>query len=73
MHRFHLALQTLMASQGEDTVSVAVEEKGEKKTAPVSFGFTKTVNKFKPAAGGVATKSDERDYLTGIDRNELQR
>lgn len=61
-----------MASR-EDETSVALEEQGEKKTAAVSFGFTKTVSKFKPAFGGTATKSDDKDYLTGIDRKELQR
>ncbi|XP_028266154.1 G-patch domain and KOW motifs-containing protein [Parambassis ranga] len=64
-----------MASYGEDTGaanSVASADQGERKTAAVSFGFTKTVNKFKPSTGDTATKKDDRDYLTGIDGNELQ-
>lgn len=65
--------QTVMASHRDDWESVAMEEQGEKKTAPLSFGFTKTVNRFKPATAAIASKSDERDYLTGIDRKELQR
>uniref|UniRef100_A0A8C6SXZ5 G-patch domain and KOW motifs-containing protein n=1 Tax=Neogobius melanostomus TaxID=47308 RepID=A0A8C6SXZ5_9GOBI len=49
------------------------EEREEKKTHTVSFGFTKTVNKFKPTTtDSAAKKKEERDYLTGIDRNELQ-
>ncbi len=65
-----------MASHGEDTgaaESVVSEEQGEKKTTAVSFGFTKTVNKFIPSTGDALIKKDDKDYLTGIDRNELQR
>ncbi|MEQ2189446.1 hypothetical protein GOODEAATRI_025370 [Goodea atripinnis] len=68
-------LQTIMASHGEDTgasKSAFGEDQGERKTAAVSFGFTKTVSKLKPATGGTATAKVERDYLTGIDRNELR-
>lgn len=65
-------LQTMMASHGEDTGATKSEEQGERKTTAVSFGFTKTVSKFKPAAD-TGTKREEKDYLTGIDRNELQR
>ncbi|XP_008276360.1 G-patch domain and KOW motifs-containing protein [Stegastes partitus] len=53
-----------MASHGQDTV--------EKKPAAVSFGFTKTVSKFKPPTLDAPTKKEEKDYLTGIDGNELQ-
>lgn len=71
MHRSHsVPLQTKMASHGEDTVASKAaisDEQAERKTAAVSFGFTKTVNKFKPTA------RVEKDFLTGIDRNELQR
>lgn len=69
-------LQTIMASHGEDigaSKSVASGDQGEKKTTTVSFGFTKTVSKFKSSTGDVLISKDERDYLTGIDRNELQR
>lgn len=62
-----------MASHGEDTGASKSEEQGEKKTTAVSFGFTKTLSKFKPAAGDAGVKKEEKDYLTGIDRNELQR
>ncbi|XP_029361715.1 G-patch domain and KOW motifs-containing protein [Echeneis naucrates] len=48
------------------------EEQGEKKASAVSFGFTKTVSKFKPSVGEVGERKDDKDYLTGIDRNELQ-
>ncbi|XP_034551714.1 G-patch domain and KOW motifs-containing protein [Notolabrus celidotus] len=64
-----------MASLAEDTGAStpgASGDQGEKKAAAVSFGFTKTVSKFKPSAGETGLKSDERDYLIGIDRNELQ-
>ncbi|XP_044066884.1 G-patch domain and KOW motifs-containing protein [Siniperca chuatsi] len=64
-----------MASHGEDTgtsKSVASGDQGEKKTPAVSFGFTKTVSKFKPSTGDALTKKEDRDYLTGIDGNELQ-
>ncbi|PWA31876.1 hypothetical protein CCH79_00006473, partial [Gambusia affinis] len=70
MHRSRsFPLQTKMASHGEDTIAskaVISDEQTERKTAAVSFGFTKTAHKFKPTA------KIEKDYLTGIDRNELQ-
>lgn len=65
-----------MASHGEDTgafKSVAPGDHGERKNTAVSFGFTKTVSKFKPSTGDAAAKKDDKDYLTGIDRKELQR
>lgn len=68
--------QTKMASHGEDTgasKSVVSEDQGEKRNPAVSFGFTKTVSKFKSSNGDALLKKDDRDYLTGIDRNELQR
>ncbi|KAM3618353.1 uncharacterized protein V6R79_019587 [Siganus canaliculatus] len=64
-----------MASHGEDasaSVSVGSEQQGERKNTTVSFGFSKTVSKFKPSTGDTLSKEDEKDYLTGIDRNELQ-
>ncbi|XP_072222480.1 G-patch domain and KOW motifs-containing protein isoform X1 [Leuresthes tenuis] len=64
-----------MASHGDETSapkSVASEDQGERKAAAVSFGFTKTVNKFKPSTANASTKKEDKDYLTGIDRNELQ-
>ncbi|XP_019963524.2 G-patch domain and KOW motifs-containing protein [Paralichthys olivaceus] len=59
-----------MASHGEDPA--AAEEQGEKKAAAVSFGFTKTLSKFKVPAADALTNKEDKDYLTGIDRNELQ-
>ncbi|KAK2851745.1 hypothetical protein Q5P01_008021 [Channa striata] len=64
-----------MASYGQDAGSpgsAALEDQGERKATAVSFGFTKTINKFKPSAGDAVLNKDEKDYLTGIDRNELQ-
>ncbi|XP_029993707.1 G-patch domain and KOW motifs-containing protein [Sphaeramia orbicularis] len=64
-----------MASHGEDTGasrSDVSEDQGEKKTPAVSFGFTKTVNKFKTSTVNTFAKKDDKDYLTGIDQNELQ-
>ncbi|XP_062283268.1 G-patch domain and KOW motifs-containing protein [Scomber scombrus] len=64
-----------MASHGEEDTSTSKsfvsQDQGEKKAA-VSFGFTKTVSKFKPSAVDAEIKKDYKDYLTGIDRNELQ-
>ena len=77
MHCFSFSiLQTIMASHIDDAgtpKSAVSEDQGEKKASVVSFGFTKTVNKFKPSTADTSTKKDDRDYLTGIDRKELQR
>ncbi|XP_020785337.2 G-patch domain and KOW motifs-containing protein [Boleophthalmus pectinirostris] len=48
------------------------EDQDEKKPHTVSFGFSKILSKFKPSTADSATKKEERDYLTGIDQNELQ-
>ncbi|XP_029912662.1 G-patch domain and KOW motifs-containing protein [Myripristis murdjan] len=64
-----------MASYEEDgpvAKSGAAEEQGDRKPAAISFGFTKTINKFKSSSASVASKEDERDYLTGIDERKLQ-
>lgn len=64
-----------MASHEEDAgspMSVASLDQVERKPSAVSFGFTKTVSKFKPSTDA-ATKKDDRDYLTGVDGKELQR
>ncbi|XP_012731102.2 G-patch domain and KOW motifs-containing protein [Fundulus heteroclitus] len=64
-----------MASRGEDAAASEPafgEDRGERKTAAVSFGFTKKVSKFTPATGGALTTKAEKDYLTGIVKNELQ-
>ncbi|KAL6119336.1 gpkow [Pungitius sinensis] len=63
----------MMASLGEDAGSPKSAPPGdeeERKPTAVSFGFTKTVNKFKPSTGDF--RKDDRDYLTGIDGRELQ-
>ncbi|XP_051280964.1 G-patch domain and KOW motifs-containing protein [Dicentrarchus labrax] len=60
-----------MASHGDDT-GVSSGDQAERKPPAVSFAFTKTVNKFKPTTGDALTKKEDKDYLTGIDRNELQ-
>ncbi|XP_068605940.1 G-patch domain and KOW motifs-containing protein [Brachionichthys hirsutus] len=63
-----------MASHGENVAvfnAIASGDQGERKNPTVSFGFTKTVSRFK-AAGDALIKNAEREYLTGIDRNELQ-
>ncbi|XP_029011686.1 G-patch domain and KOW motifs-containing protein [Betta splendens] len=51
--------------------SATSEDQGERKP-PVSFGFTKTVSKFKPSSNDSAANKDDKDYLTGIHGNELQ-
>ncbi|XP_041859814.1 G-patch domain and KOW motifs-containing protein [Melanotaenia boesemani] len=65
----------MMESHGDDMSVpkwVSSEDLGGRKTAGVSFGFTKTVSKFKPSTTEASSKKDDRDYLTGIDGNELQ-
>ncbi|XP_076022202.1 G-patch domain and KOW motifs-containing protein [Genypterus blacodes] len=63
-----------MASYGEKSVPRfgSNDDEGEPKKAPVSFGFTKTLSKFNPVVVEAAVKKEEKDYLTGIDRKELQ-
>lgn len=70
--------QTTMASHGADAgsskpIASSEEQQGERKPAAVSFGFTKTASKFKPLTSDAQAKKDDRDYLTGIHGNELQR
>ncbi|KAJ3586678.1 hypothetical protein NHX12_013074 [Muraenolepis orangiensis] len=57
------------AHGGDTTLPESGECDGEKKAA-VSFGFSKTVNKFKPSNDPAIT-NDEPDYLIGIDGKEL--
>ncbi|XP_054464930.1 G-patch domain and KOW motifs-containing protein [Anoplopoma fimbria] len=64
-----------MASLGGDAGSPKSAPSGdqeERKPAAVSFGFTKTVNKFKPSTGDGGFNKEDKDYLTGIDGKELQ-
>ncbi|XP_056444788.1 G-patch domain and KOW motifs-containing protein [Gadus chalcogrammus] len=59
-----------MESHGDATnLPKSGDSEGEKKAA-FSFGFSKTVNKFKPTNDNAITK-EETDYLTGIDGKEL--
>ncbi|XP_077369469.1 G-patch domain and KOW motifs-containing protein [Festucalex cinctus] len=61
-----------MASYENGSCSPSSSEvQGEKKTS-VSFGFAKTLSKFKPPSGDAVSTKDDIDYLTGITRNELQ-
>lgn len=65
-----------MASLEQDASAASSNgngEGGERKKTAVSFGFTKTVSKFKSSASGAIVNSEEKDYLTGIDSNEPQR
>lgn len=38
----------------------------------MSFGFTKTVSKFKPTTADATEKTEQRDYFTEIEKNEIQ-
>lgn len=40
---------------------------GEPKSGPISFGFSKKINKTK------AETTEERDFLTGVEGKELKR
>lgn len=65
-----------MASNGDDTLPTAPfasEDQEQKKTPAVSFGFTKALSKFKPLAGDIVAKKEDKDFLTGINGNGLQR
>ncbi|KAL1020988.1 hypothetical protein UPYG_G00007310 [Umbra pygmaea] len=57
-------------SNVDTSISSVHLEKGERKAGAISFGFSKTVNKFKSTRDEVLN-ADERDYLTGIDGKEL--
>ena len=61
-----------MASCGDEYNVGISQDQEEKKAAAVSFGFNKTVSKFKSNREG-PIKEDERDYLTGVDGKELLR
>ncbi|XP_061702281.1 G-patch domain and KOW motifs-containing protein [Syngnathoides biaculeatus] len=62
-----------MASHGDVSCSPSASEaNGEKKPTSVSFGFAKTLSKFKPPTGDAVTTKDDIDYLTGITRNALE-
>ncbi|CAG03934.1 unnamed protein product, partial [Tetraodon nigroviridis] len=59
-----------MASDGEDVL--AFEDREERKPTAVSFGFTKTISKFKPQSADASSNKDEKEYLTRIDKHLLQ-
>ncbi|XP_057681545.1 G-patch domain and KOW motifs-containing protein [Corythoichthys intestinalis] len=62
-----------MASRGDASCSPpSCEDSTEKKNSSVSFGFAKTLSKFKVTPGDAVTNKDDVDYLTGIARNQLQ-
>ncbi|KAI5094797.1 G-patch domain and KOW motifs-containing protein [Silurus meridionalis] len=49
-----------------DNMELLKKSDGETKTGPISFGFSKKINKVK------AEKSEERDFLTGVEGKELK-
>lgn len=67
----HCVFPAEMASNGESVL--ALEDQEERKPAAVSFGFTKTISKFKNSGADVSSNKDEKEYLTGIDKRLLQR
>ncbi|XP_056896642.1 G-patch domain and KOW motifs-containing protein [Takifugu flavidus] len=66
----HCVFPAEMASNGESVL--AIEDQEERKPAAVSFGFTKTISKFKSSGADVSSNKDEKEYLTGIDKRLLQ-
>lgn len=67
----HRALPAEMASNVEDVL--ATENQEERKPTAVSFGFSKTISKFKHSSADISSSKDEKEYLTGIDKHLLQR
>lgn len=55
-----------------DTSTSSVQQQGDRKAGAISFGFSKTLSKFK-SSRDEAIDADERDYLTGVDGKELLR
>jgi hypothetical protein len=55
-----------------DTSTSSVQQQGDRKAGAVSFGFSKTLSKFK-SSRDEDIDADERDYLTGVDGKELLR
>nr|XP_046200166.1 G-patch domain and KOW motifs-containing protein-like [Oncorhynchus gorbuscha] len=53
-----------------DTSTSSVQQQGDRKAGAVSFGFSKTLSKFK-SSRDEDIDADERDYLTGVDGKEL--
>lgn len=67
----HCGFPAEMASSGENVLALADQE--ARKPAAVSFGFTKTISKFKSSGADVSSSKDEKEYLTGVDKRSLQR
>uniref|UniRef100_A0A8C8CL50 G-patch domain and KOW motifs-containing protein n=1 Tax=Oncorhynchus tshawytscha TaxID=74940 RepID=A0A8C8CL50_ONCTS len=57
-------------SSNVDTSTSSVQQQGDRKAGAVSFGFSKTLSKFKSSRDEDIV-ADERDYLTGVDGKEL--
>ncbi|XP_035596186.1 G-patch domain and KOW motifs-containing protein-like [Oncorhynchus keta] len=57
-------------SSNVDTSTSTVQQQGDRKAGAVSFGFSKTLSKFK-SSRDEDIDADERDYLTGVDGKEL--
>ncbi|XP_029520763.1 G-patch domain and KOW motifs-containing protein [Oncorhynchus nerka] len=57
-------------SSNVDTSTSSVQQQGDRKAGVVSFGFSKTLSKFK-SSRDEDIDADERDYLTGVDGKEL--
>ncbi|CDQ69150.1 unnamed protein product [Oncorhynchus mykiss] len=57
-------------SSNVDTSTSSVQQQGDRKAGAVSFGFSKTLSKFK-SSRDEDIDADERDYLTGVDGKEL--
>ncbi|CAB1329936.1 unnamed protein product [Coregonus sp. 'balchen'] len=57
-------------SSNVDISTSSVQQQGERKPGAISFGFSKTLSKFK-SSRDEAINADERDYLTGVDGKEL--
>lgn len=60
-----------MASDCENVL--AIKDQEERKPTAVSFGFTKTISKFKSSGADASSNKDEKEYLTRIDKHLLQR
>ncbi|KAI1891196.1 hypothetical protein AGOR_G00162460 [Albula goreensis] len=54
-------------------INVSKDEE-DKKVGPISFGFSKTLNRLKTSSSSYdeAGKAEERDYLTGVEGRELK-
>ncbi|KAJ8411966.1 hypothetical protein AAFF_G00142330 [Aldrovandia affinis] len=62
------------SSQENPTKLNVSKDEEDKKVGPISFGFSKTLNKLKPSTSNREEpgKAEERDYLTGVEGKELK-